>query len=105
MWNDETDDGLLILQVLLNLIDCIKTLGFAFYILGLILIIVVLLADEQFLLEALLGLLAASCRALSVLNLATSARRLALATRGSTCLIAGFFVSLFWKMLTHFFEC
>ena len=51
---DETDNVLLILQVLLNLIDCIKPLSFAFYILRLILVVICLLGDHQFLLEALL---------------------------------------------------
>ena len=56
VWNDETDDGLLVLQVLLDLINGIESLGLALNILGLILVIVVLLANEQLLLETLLSL-------------------------------------------------
>lgn len=42
---DQTDDCLLVLQVLLDLIDRVKPLSFALYILGLVLVVVVLLAD------------------------------------------------------------
>ena len=55
MRNDEADDGLLILQVLLNLIDSIEPLGFAFDILGLILVVVVFDGELQLLDEHLLG--------------------------------------------------
>jgi hypothetical protein len=57
MWNDQAYHGLLILQQLLDFIDGIETLGLALHILGLIFVVVVLLADEQLLLEALLGVL------------------------------------------------
>ena len=54
VWNDQTDDGLLILKVLLDFIDRVKPLRFALNILGLVLVVVVLLADHQLLLEGLL---------------------------------------------------
>ena len=57
MWNDETDNGLLVLQQLLDLVNGIQPLGLALDIFGLVLVIIVLLAYKQFLLEALLGLL------------------------------------------------
>tara|TARA_B100000780_G_C21015603_1_gene406851 strand:- start:131 stop:439 length:309 start_codon:yes stop_codon:yes gene_type:complete len=102
MRNDEADHLLLILQELLDLIDSIKPLSFTFNILGLVLVIVVLLANEQLLLEALLGQL--SLHSLTISNLVTSAWRLVLALACSTLRFAGILLVLFGKMLTHF-EC
>lgn len=97
--NDETDDHLLILQVLLDLIDGIKSLSFALDIFGLVLVVVVLLADEQFLLEALLR--AFSSYVASICNLVGSARRLALALTRSALLVTSILLVLLRKMLTH----
>ena len=98
--NDEADDSLLILQVLLNLIDSIEPLGFAFDILGLILVVVVLLANEQFLLEALLSLLATALSSIS--NLVASARGLVLSCCGSALLRSRSSLLHLIGMLTHF---
>jgi hypothetical protein len=54
MWNDQAYHSLLILQQLLNFINGIESFGLALNVLGLILVVVVLLANEQLLLEALL---------------------------------------------------
>ena len=55
--NNETDNRFLILQKLLNLVNSIKSFGLAFNIFALILVVIVLLADQQLLLERLLGVL------------------------------------------------
>jgi hypothetical protein len=60
MWDDQAYHGLLILQQLLDFIDGIEAFGLALNILGLILVVVVLLADEQLLLEALFGVFVGS---------------------------------------------
>jgi uncharacterized membrane protein YqjE len=90
---DETDNVLLILQVLLNLIDCIKPLSFAFYILRLILVVIVLLADEQFFLETFLTMFLL-CHS-SVLNLIASTWRLALTLTSCALRFTGIFLVLF----------
>jgi hypothetical protein len=53
MWDYQAYHCFLILQQLLDFINCIKTFGLALDILGLIFVVVVLLANEQLLLEAL----------------------------------------------------
>ena len=59
-WNNQANDRLLILEHLLDLVDGVKSLSLALDILLLILIVVGLLADQQFLLETLLGVLLGS---------------------------------------------
>ena len=98
--NDEADDGLLILQVLLDLIDGIEPLSFAFDILGLIFVVIVLLANEQFLLEALLSLLATALSSIS--NLVASTRGLVLSCCGSALLRSCSSLLHLIGMLTHF---
>ena len=98
--NDEADDGLLILQVLLYLIDGIEPLSFAFDILGLIFVVIVLLANEQFLLEALLSLLATALSSIS--NLVASTRGLVLSCCGSALLRSCSSLLHLIGMLTHF---
>ena len=98
MQNDKADNGLLVLQVLLNLIDGVKSLGLALHIFGLILVIVILLANKQFLLEALLSLLLSTLNT-SASHLVGSSRCRVLSRSGSLCL-ARLLVVLFVH-LTH----
>ena len=55
--NDEAHNGLLVLQVLLNLIDRVESLGLTLHVFGFVLIIIIFLAYQQLLLKALLRLL------------------------------------------------
>lgn len=100
--NDQTDDCLLVLQVLLDLIDRVKPLSFALYILGLVLVVVVLLADQQLLLEALLIVMLSLRYALSACSLVSSTRRLVLACGTGALSLSGILLVVFGKMLTHF---
>ena len=100
--NDQTDDCLLVLQVLLDLIDRVKPLSFALYILGLVLVVVVLLADQQLLLEALLIVMLSLRYALSACSLVSSTRRQVLACGTGALSLSGILLVVFRKMLTHF---
>ena len=77
MGDDQTYNRLLVLQELLDFIDSVQPFGLSFDVLALVLVVVGLLADLKFLLEALLGILvsSASCSSLSSLSRATWTER------------------------------
>ena len=57
MGDNQRLDGSLVLEKLLDLVYSVQPLSFALDVLGLVLVVVGLLADEELFLEALLGLL------------------------------------------------
>ena len=78
MRDDKRDDRFLILKELLDLVDSIQTLRLPLHILRLILVVVVLLADQQLLLEALLRVLVGSASgSVTWLSVAAGGARLA----------------------------
>ena len=77
MWDDKAYHSFLVLEQLLDLVNSIETLCLTFDILGLILVVVVLLANQKFLLEGLFGVLVGSTSTGSV-------SRLRAATGGSS---------------------
>lgn len=64
--NDERNDGLLILKHLLDFINGVQSFGLSLDVLRLIFVVVVLLANEKFLLKRLFGVLVCSSTCLSV---------------------------------------
>ena len=83
MWDDQADDRFLILKKLLDFVDCIQPLGLSFNILGFILVVVVLLADEKLLLETLLRVFVRGTSTGSISWLGTARSRAGLARSGS----------------------